>query len=137
VQGWIARNCTAALKDDFLHVTPNKAAGRRPFLASPKVDVPGPAKAVVELRSTGGGTAGFALRIEGQRDFPPAQTVSVRVAASDEWQEVEADLAAEARIIHLRVLLPEGESSIRRIGLASAKGEATKTWRFPARRAGR
>jgi hypothetical protein len=30
----------------------------------------------------------------------------------------------------MRVLLPDGESSIRRIGLTGAKGEAAKTWHF-------
>ncbi len=130
VQGWIARNSTAVVKDGALHVTPNKGARHRPFIACSTMSIPGPAMATLELRSTTGGAAGFAWRTEGQRDFPPGQAVSLRIPASDQWQDVKAEIPAEGRIIHVRVLLPDGESSIRRIGLTSTKGKAAKAWRF-------
>jgi hypothetical protein len=75
--------------------------------------------------------AGFAWRTEGQRDFPPDQNATTPIAASDQWQEIEIELPAQGRIIHVRVLLPEGESSIRRIGLSSTRGEAARSWNFP------
>lgn len=133
LQGWIARNSRAAVQDGILHVTPDKGARQRPFIACARLNVPGSAIATLQLRSTAGGAAGFAWRSGGQRDFPPGQSVSVQIAGSDQWQEVKAELPAQGRIIHIRVLLPKGESSIRRIGLASTKGEAAKTWRFSPR----
>jgi uncharacterized sulfatase len=130
-QGWIARNSTAVVKDGALHVTPGQGARQRPFIACPRLSVPGPAVATVELRSTTGGRAGIAWRTEGQRGFPPGQSVSLEIDGSDEWQAVEAEIPAQGRIIHIRVLLPEGESSIRRIRLAGANGRAARTWQFP------
>ena len=136
VQGWIARNSTATVKDGVLHVTPDRGARDRPFIACASLNVGGPATASLELRSTTGGSAGFAWRTEGQRGFPPGQSVSIEIAASDQWQDVEADLPAQGRIIHIRVLLPEGESSVRRVELASAKGQAAKTWQFSEKQSG-
>ena len=130
VQGWIARNGTAAVKDGILHITPDKAARQRPFIACAKLNVPGPAIATLELRSTTGGAAGFAWRTQGQRDFPPGQNVAIQIAASDQWQDIKTEVPAQGQIIHVRVLLPEGESSIRHIGLTGAKGESAKTWLF-------
>ena len=130
LQGWIARNSTATVKDGALQIIPDKAARRRPFIACAKLNTPGPTIVTVELRSTTGGRAGFAWRTQGQQDFPPDQHVSLQIAASDDLQEIKAEVPAQGRIIHMRVLLPDGESSIRRIGLTGAKGEAAKTWHF-------
>ncbi len=131
LQGWIARNSTAAVKDGILRITPAKAGKQRPFIAVAKLNVPGPATATLELRSAVGGVAGFAWRTEGQRDFPADQKVRMELAASDQWQDIKTEIPAQGRIIHVRVLLPDGESSIRRIGLTSAKGEAARAWHFP------
>jgi uncharacterized sulfatase len=130
LQGWIARNSTATVKDGALQIIPDKAAGRRPFIACAKLNISGPAIVTLELRSTTGGRARFAWRTQGQQDFPPDQHVSLQIAASDDLQEIKAEVPAQGRIIHMRVLLPDGESSIRRIGLTGAKGEAAKTWHF-------
>jgi uncharacterized sulfatase len=130
LQGWIARNGTAAVKDGTLHITPDKAARQSPFIACAKLNIPGPAILTLELRSTTGGSAGFAWRIQGQRDFPPDQRVSLEIVATDDLQAIKAEVPAQGQIVHVRVLLPDGESSIRRIGLTGAKGEAAKTWHF-------
>lgn len=130
LQGWIARNSTAVVKDGILHVTPDSAKAQRPFIACAKLNVPGPVIATVDLRSTTGGQMGFAWRTEGQRDFPPGQRISLQVAASDKWQSLQAELPARGRIIHVRILLPKGTPSVRRIGLTNAKGEAAKLWKF-------
>jgi uncharacterized sulfatase len=130
VRGWIARNSTAAVKDGILHVTPNRATGPRPFIACARLHIPGPAIATLELQSAVGGEVGFAWRTQGQRDFPPDQTRSLPITASDRWQDIEAELPAPGQIIHLRVLLPRGESLIRRIHITGAEGDVAKTWHF-------
>jgi hypothetical protein len=124
------------VKDGALGITPEKAAKQRPFMAYSNLNIAGPATATLELQSTTGGAAGFAWRTQGQRDFPPGQSVSIRIAASDQWQEIRAELPAQGPIIHLRVLLPEGESSIRHIGLVGAKGGAARSWHFSQRPSG-
>jgi uncharacterized sulfatase len=130
LQGWIARNSIAALKDGALQVTPDKVARQRPFIACAKLNIPGPAVFSLQLRSNTGGSAGLAWRTRGQQDFPPDQQVLLQISASDDWQRITAEVPGRGRIIHIRVLLPEGESSIRRIGVTSMEGDGGKTWKF-------
>ena len=56
------------------------------------------------------------------------QVVTMEVSASDEWQEFSRELPVNGTLIHLRVLLPAGESSIRRIRIQG--GEAIREWDF-------
>ncbi len=132
LQGWIARNGTAVVKDGALHITASKAAGQRPFLAHARLNIPGPAIASIQLRSTTGGVAGVAWRTQGQRDFPSDQMVSMQIDASDQWQDLSAELPAEGQIIHIRVLLPDGASAIRHLRLAGA-GRSCPDLAFPRR----
>ena len=129
-QGWIARNGTLAVREGCLQVTPEPSARQAPFLACARLSLPGPVKATLNLRSATGGSVGFAWRIDGQRDFVPGQRVAVPVNGSDQWQDVQVEIPAEGKIIHLRLLLPQGESAIRHISLTSETGDAVKAWRF-------
>ncbi len=130
LQGWIARNSTAAVKDGALLVNSQFEGKQRPFIACANLSVPGPATVTINLRSTTGGTTGLGWRTEGQRDFPPDQTMSVQLPPSDDWQKVNLLLPTEGQIIHLRVLLPKGETAIRQISLSDARGKGRKQWDF-------
>lgn len=132
VQGWIARNSTAAVEDGALLITSQPKGRERPFIACANLNVPGPATVTLQLRSMAGGTAGVAWRTEGQRDFPPGQSVSIQFAGSNEWQDLSLEVPAPDSIIHMRVILPNGETAIRRISLASTRGGDVKRWTFQA-----
>ncbi len=130
LQGWIARNSSAEVKDGALHVCQAEGSPQRPFLARANLQVTGPARAEAAILCSAGGQAGFAWRLEGQKDFPPAQVVSVEVPGSPQWQSLSAELPARGRIIHLRVLLPRGECKLRRVALASTKDQSAERWSF-------
>jgi len=130
LQGWIPRNSTAVVRDGSLNVSPHKGGKQRPFLACAGLSIPGPAIASVELLNKRGGAAGFAWRTEGQSDFPPDQLTTVRAAADDDWQTIRAEIPTKARIIHIRVLLPPGESFVREIKLNGAGGKKDVAWTF-------
>ena len=129
--GWIARNCTLNMANGALQVTPVKNAGKqRPFLAHAGLKVTGPATALIELRSERGGTAGFAWRLDGQKDFPAEQSVSFAVPASEDWKTFRIALPAAGSIIHLRTILPDGPSEIRRIRIEGATKASAREWTF-------
>ncbi len=130
---WIARNSTAAVKDGALHITPDKASRQRPFIACAKLKIRGPVTATLGIRSPTGEKAGLAWRLDGQKDFLPEQAVSVDLPASPGWQEVTAAITARGQIIHLRLLLPDGETDIRRIELKTPKGDAVMQWDFESK----
>ena len=132
-QGWIARNSTLEVREGVLRVTPDKAGKQRPFIACAQLKIPGPSRATIRVRSTRGGRAGFAWRLDGQKDFPPEQVVSLDLPAAEDWQEIGAELPAQGQIIHLRILLPNGTTEIGRISLSGKNGSPTKQWSFDGR----
>lgn len=129
-QGWVARGCVAEVKDGALRITPDKAGKQHPFLAFAKLNIQGPAGATISLRNGKGGSVSLAWRLSGQSDFLPEQVASVDVPANDDWQDVKLKLPATGEIIHLRILLPDGEMALRRMAIAGANGKSEKEWSF-------
>ncbi|MCB1062717.1 MAG: sulfatase-like hydrolase/transferase [Verrucomicrobiae bacterium] len=130
-QGWITRNGSASVKEGALVVVQDPANARqRPFVVQSGLSLSGPLIGKVRLRSPQGGAAGFAWRLDGQKDFSKEQTVIFEAKASEEWQEIETPIPAEGQVIHLRLLLPSGTTSIKRITLQSSNGKPGKFWDF-------
>lgn len=127
---WILRNGKAEVKNGALQVTPDGPSKQKAFVAFANLNIPGPATAAASLCSAAGGKAGFAWRLDGQEDFPPGQAVRVNLAGSPDWQEMRAPLPAEGRIIHLRVLLPPGETLLRSVNVEASGGAGAKRWSF-------
>jgi hypothetical protein len=126
---WVARNATAEIRDGVLHVAPDNGK-QRPFLAFTKFQIPGPAIATAVIRTMRGGKLGLSWRLEGQKDFPPAQSVLQEVGASVDFQEVTLQVPAEGSMIHIRLHLPDGPTDLRRVTLQAAKGKPAKQWSF-------
>lgn len=94
---WLAHNATSEVKDGALHIKSDNAVKQPPMLICTKLKIPGPATAMLTLRSKTGGQAGFAWRLDGQKEFPPGQVVSAKLAASADWQPVKFQLPARAK----------------------------------------
>jgi len=60
-------------------------------------------------------------RVEGDKDFLPANQVSFTIEDSSDWQVHEFVLPAAAPVIHLRVQAPPGEASFRKLQFRGAK----------------
>lgn len=130
---WVVRNGTGRVKAGALHVAPDPNGNQPPFVALSRLSIPGPATATVSMRSAAGGQAGFAWRLDGQKTFPPNQTVTCDLAVSPDWQQKTLDLPATGQIIHLRVLLPKGTTEVRRVEIKAANGNAARHWNFESR----
>ncbi len=129
LQGWIARNSSATVRQGALHITPAEAGKQHPFIARANVSLTGPVKARAQLRCTAGGRAGVGWRTHGQKSFPKGQVAMCSVSPATDWQELSIDVPARDRIIHVRLLLPAATCEIRSIDLQDARGKRA-TWKF-------
>ncbi|MBL6765222.1 MAG: sulfatase-like hydrolase/transferase [Verrucomicrobiae bacterium] len=128
-QGWIARNADLSLRDGALRVEAGKGKGK-PFLVLSKVSLQGPLIGTLQFSSGQAGAVGFAWRLEGQKDFVADQISTVNVPASDGVREQTIELPASGKIIHLRLHLPAGESSVREISFTDKNGKRVRGWKF-------
>ena len=125
VQGWLARNGSLEMKEGVLQVKPDKK-GKAPFLTKAKLKVPMPAVAKITLKTEVGGTLGIAWRMDGDKDFLPENKAFSKFEGSDEWQAVEVPISSSGRLIHLRVMLPEGASAVMAVDLVSEDEKPVK-----------
>jgi arylsulfatase A-like enzyme len=111
-QEWLARGGKLIKKDGVLLLTPDQA-GKGAFITRSQFKIAGPAIAKLTLKTATFGPGAIAWRMEGDKDFLPANRVAFEVKASDEWQTHEIALPAKGRIIHVRVHMPAGSAEFR------------------------
>lgn len=134
IQGWIARNGTLAVKNGALVLVPEKAAAEnaRAFLTNSRLDIAGPATAILRVRATesGKGQASITWRTKTQ-SFEANQTAPFDWPTGTEWQEVRVSIPEQARIVHVRINPPKGarDIEVRSIEFKGATG-AGSTFRF-------
>jgi uncharacterized sulfatase len=116
-QGWIARNGSLTEKDGILELNPDKAGKAAPFIVRSGLKLAVPATVKLTLKTGTSGTAAIAWRVDGEKDFLPANRNTFPVTVSDDWQTHAIQLPATKTIIHLRVHFPEGTTQIREISL--------------------
>ena len=75
-QGWEARNGTLTAKDGILILTPDKA-DKATFITRAQLKLAGPVTAKLTLKTAATGPAAIAWRIDGDKDFLPANRVTV------------------------------------------------------------
>lgn len=113
VKGWEARGGTISDREGVIVFTPEKK-GPRGFLTKTKTKLAGPVKVRLELKAAPG-EGSISWRVEGDRDFLPANRIAFTVQKSDDWQVCELEIPSKRPVIHLRVQAPAGEVSYRRL----------------------
>jgi hypothetical protein len=131
-QGWVSRALTLTVQDGALTVS-SAGGGKagRGFITHPNLNLTGPLRATLRLRSRSGGALSLAWRTKEQPDFVPENTARTTVAASAEWQTVTFDVPAQGNVIHVR-LIPPGDSSteIAEISFRDTSAQPRRTWNF-------
>ena len=130
VHGWIARGVALEMRDDALHLKPEKEGKQTPFIVVSDIEISGPITAKVKLRASTAGDGGFAWRLKGQKEFPANQTAKFPIAQSADWQEQEIEFGGSGTVIHVRLLLPRGEHVIESVRFFDSKGNVLKSWDF-------
>jgi len=113
VKGWEARGGSVTDDKGVIVFTPEKK-GKGGFLTKTRTQIAGPVQVTLELKAAAG-SGTVAWRVEGDRDFLPANRVTFTVADSDDWQVREFVLPASSPVIHLRVQAPGGEARFRKL----------------------
>jgi uncharacterized sulfatase len=132
IQGWLGRNCSLALRDGVLHVTPAAGAkASKPFITHNGLNLTGPLTATIRLRSSGSGQCGIAWRLDGQKDFVPGQSASSHLSAATDWQTLKLEVPSKGEVIHLRLMLPPGGTAdISSVELQGAGTKSKTAWSF-------
>ena len=120
------------MQDGALRVAATDAGRQKPFVAFSGLKVAGPATAEVQFRVARAGQLGLAWRLASQKDFAKEQVVLRDVTAGDEFQSMRLEIPTSGNIIHLRLLLPGGDSDLRSLTLSSSStstGPAAEPWR--------
>ena len=118
-RGWMARGGSLIEKDGLLVLTPDKAA-KGCFITNSQLKARPPAALHLTLKTNVPGPAAIAWRVDGDKDFLPANRIPFDLQATPDWQTHTLPIPATARIIHLRVHLP-GAAEIREIEVRAKK----------------
>jgi uncharacterized sulfatase len=121
-QGWLARNGTLSQRDGvFLLTSDNKA--QAPFITRSQLKLQSPLSALLIIQSDTAGAGGIAWRMEGDKDFLPANRIAFKVSAVSGWQTHEIPLPAKGKMIHLRVHFPLGRTQIQTLAIKDTAGK--------------
>lgn len=129
IAGWIGRNCEFATRDGALQV---KSSGQkqRPFIVTSGFKIKQPFFVRVRVKSEVGGQAGVAWRCESQKDFPKEQVLLSEKIEEGEWSELSFRIQADSPVIHLRLLLPGGNSEIDSVRFEDENDQPLQVWSF-------
>jgi uncharacterized sulfatase len=127
---WVVRNALAEVKDGALHVVPPTTGKQHSFVAFTGFQISGPATATASLYSEKGGQVGIEWRLSDQKNFSPEQTIHQTLSASANVQEIALPIPAKGTIVHVRLLLPDGITDVRRFEVKSDQGKSSKQWSF-------
>ncbi|NNE91187.1 MAG: sulfatase-like hydrolase/transferase [Verrucomicrobiales bacterium] len=132
LQGWFVRNAGLFPKPDGFMFVPKRGPKGRNHMIINGISLDNVAGARIDLQTQRGqaGKVGFAWRLKGEKDFQPANVKESDIAETKEFQKVNLPFEPGGEIIHLRLLLPGGTTTIRAIEFFDGEGEAVKKWRF-------
>jgi arylsulfatase A-like enzyme len=119
-QGWEARNGKLTAKDGLFILTPDKA-DKPAFITKAKLKLAGPITAKLTLKTDAKGQGAIAWRLDGDKDFLPANRLAFPLQATADWQNHTLEIPTTARVIHVRVHLPAGGAEFREIELKAGK----------------
>ncbi|OYW76514.1 MAG: aryl-sulfate sulfohydrolase [Verrucomicrobia bacterium 12-59-8] len=118
IRSWLARGGSLIDKEGILVLTPDKG-GKGTFITHSRLKLTGPVTAKITFKTAAPGQGAIAWRVDGDKDFLPANRVPFEVKASDDWQTHEVQIPAKGRVIHVRVQLPPGAAQFRTLDFKS------------------
>lgn len=102
LQGWKAQNSKATAVDGRIRI---EAAGHPSFLAIGKLDLPGPVKLQLHVKSAGGRTR-IVWRTADQKTIPKDQSADLTIPESKEGVEAGIELPVKGSLAQLQIYLP-------------------------------
>ena len=122
---WLVRNGKLTGTADGLEITTEKGTkNHAPFLTRNRLNLAGPVSARLVLKTTGKGPVTITWRTSEEKTFAANNRISVDVGEGAQWQTIEAILPGNAAVIHVRVQVPSGATSIKGIELKPSRGKS-------------
>lgn len=122
---WLLRSGKMRMTKDGLHITAERNSKRQtPFLARNSLKLEGPIAAKITFRASEKGVIRFSWRTSTDKDFATENRIQTPVEASSDWQTIQASIPGGSSIVHVRVQVPAGETTIKSLELAPATGKA-------------
>ena len=134
IRGWICRNGKIAIRDGSLVIERDEEAESpkraRTFLSQPRLDLSGPVRATLRLRSKKGGASTLTWRTR-TAQFTPDQVAVFDWPEGAKFKDVMLTLPDKGRIIHIRITPARtaDRAEVQSIILIGANGKAQK-WDF-------
>lgn len=128
-KGFVGRNADLSVVDGQLKLTSrHKQNQNRPFIACSGFSALGPVVATITLRSDQAGACSMSWRTSGEKDFSRSNNVSFQIEAAAKEETHEVKLPVGGELIHLRIILPTGNSGISELRLQGSDGTTVKLW---------
>lgn len=118
-RGWVVRNGTLEVREGSLRLVRRKSNQRSPFLVRSGFRVAGPAELHIELTGRDVSALRIAWRNADQKEFPVEQVVAMSIAPRQSRQKVKVTIPADGQIVHLRVIVPEGDVTLHAVKLGA------------------
>jgi uncharacterized sulfatase len=121
---WQLRNGELKRTPDGVQISHAKQGKRKtPFLTRNGLNLAGPVTAKVVLKTTGKGAISFAWRTSKEKEFTRANRMNVARNHSTDWQTLTATLPGDSKVIHVRLQVPDGTTTIKSIELRPTSGK--------------
>ena len=130
LSGWVVRGGVGKIRNERLALSPHSKQ-KSLFIAAAGFEVPGKGTTIrVRMKTAETGMAGIAWRQSGQRDFIRENQVDFLCTASNQLTTHDISLDTEERLIHLRLLFPQGDVEVESIEIIGPENKTLKTWDF-------
>lgn len=121
---WQLRNGELKRTPDGVQISHAKQGKRQtPFLTRNGLNLAGPVTAKVVLKTTGKGEISFAWRTSKEKEFTRDNRINVARNQSTDWQTLTATLPGDSKVIHVRLQVPDGTTTIKSIELKPSSGK--------------
>ncbi|WP_145217116.1 sulfatase-like hydrolase/transferase [Planctomycetes bacterium TBK1r] len=121
---WLIRSGKMKVTSEGLQLESQTPAGQKtPFMTRNGLSLFGPVSISMVVKTATSGAIGFSWRTSADKDFAAANRVNVAVETSGQWQTIRTSLPSRSKIIHVRVHVPAGTTSIKSIELKPASGK--------------
>jgi len=120
---WTVRNATMEQADGVIKITPDRTA-KSPLFIRNGMSLAGPVTVSLSLKTSGKGPATIAWRTDKEREFKPENSKVLSLETTTEWQDVSTTLSSDATIVHVRVQMPSGATSLKSLVLKPTDGDS-------------
>ena len=121
---WILRGGKMKVTSEGLQIAPQESGAKQtPFITRNGLSLVGPVSVSMVVETATSGAIGFSWRTSTDKQFSAANRVNVAVEKSSDWQTIQTRLPGGSKIIHVRIQVPAGTTSIKSIELKPASGK--------------